>query len=147
MTEKLAKREGIGDILAEGVKIAAEKIGHGAQEYAVHAGGQELGMHDPKLVGRPFQWPRHPTAAIYKMDSTPGRHTGAFGPDGFERHLNNSLGTCMFMFTAPVPKAPFASMPYAASMMSAVTGWDRSLDELSRRVNASYMSIFQSPEG
>ena len=49
MTEKLAKREGLGDILADGVKIAAEKIGKGAEKFAVHIGGQELGMHDPKL--------------------------------------------------------------------------------------------------
>lgn len=130
MTEKLVKREGIGDILAEGVKLAAEKIGKGAEEFAVHAGGQELGMHDPKLVGKPFQFPRHPTPAIYKMDATPGRHTGAFGPDGFERHVNNSMGTCMFMYMSPVPKYPLISVPYAAGMMAAVTGWDRSYEEL-----------------
>jgi len=51
MTEKMAKREGFGDILADGVKVAAEKIGKGAEKYAVHIGGQDLGMHDPKLVG------------------------------------------------------------------------------------------------
>ena len=52
MTEKVAKREGLGDILADGVKIAAEKIGKGAEKFAVHIGGQELGMHDPKLPRR-----------------------------------------------------------------------------------------------
>jgi aldehyde:ferredoxin oxidoreductase len=130
MTEKLVKREAIGDILAEGVKIAAEKIGKGAEQYAVHIGGQELGMHDPKLSGRPFQFPRHPTATVYKMDATPGRHTGAFGTDGFERHLNNSMGTCLFLFLSPLPKDPTSPLPFAASMMKAVTGWDRSLDEL-----------------
>ena len=52
MTEKLAKREGLGDILADGVKIAAEKIGKGAEKFAVHIGGQELGMHDPKISSR-----------------------------------------------------------------------------------------------
>ncbi len=51
MTWKVAKREGFGDILADGVKIAAEKIGKGAEQYAVHIGGAELGMHDPKLPG------------------------------------------------------------------------------------------------
>ena len=49
MTAKLANREGLGDILADGVKIAAEKIGKGAEKFAVHIGGQELGMHDPKI--------------------------------------------------------------------------------------------------
>jgi len=130
MTEKLVKREGIGDILADGVKIAAEKIGKGAEEYAVHAGGQELAMHDPKLKGHPDQFPRHPTATVYKMDATPGRHTAGFGPDGFVRHLNNSMGTCLFVFMAPIAKDPKLRCPFAASMMSAVTGWDRSYDEL-----------------
>ena len=49
MTEKLANREGLGDMLADGVKIAAERIGKGSEKFAVHIGGQELGMHDPKL--------------------------------------------------------------------------------------------------
>ncbi len=130
MTEKLVKREGIGDILAEGVNIAAEKIGKGAREYAVHAGGQEPGMHDPKLKGHPLQYPRHPTATVYKMDSTPGRHTGAFGPDGFERHLNNCMGTCLFVYLSPLPSNPTVGSPYAERMMKAVTGWDRSWEEL-----------------
>ena len=49
MTRKLVNREGLGDILADGVKVAAEKIGKGSEKYAVHIGGQEPGMHDPKL--------------------------------------------------------------------------------------------------
>jgi aldehyde:ferredoxin oxidoreductase len=130
MTEKLVKREDIGDILAEGVAIAGEKIGKGAAEFAVHAGGQEPGMHDPKLKGHPLQYPRHPTATVYKMDSTPGRHTGAFGPDGFERHLNNSMGTCLFVYLSPLPSNPTVGSPFAAPMMKAVTGWDRSWEEL-----------------
>jgi len=130
ITEKLVKREAIGDVLAEGVKIAAEKIGKGAEEYAVHIGGQELGMHDPKLKGHPFQYPRHPTGTVYKMDATPGRHTGAFGPDGFERHLNNSMGTCLFVYLSPLPSNPMVGSPYAAPMMKAVTGWDRTWEEL-----------------
>ncbi len=49
MIEKIAKREGLGDILAEGVKRAAEKIQNGAQEFAIHVKGQELPMHEPRL--------------------------------------------------------------------------------------------------
>lgn len=48
--EKLAKREGIGDILADGVRVAATRIGNGAEAYAIHYHGQEPGMHDPKLA-------------------------------------------------------------------------------------------------
>ena len=49
MVEMIAKRRGLGDILAEGVKRAAEKIGKGAEKYAVHVKGQEVPMHDPRL--------------------------------------------------------------------------------------------------
>jgi aldehyde:ferredoxin oxidoreductase len=49
MIEKIAKREGLGDILAGGVKRAAEKIQNGAQEFAIHVKGQEVPMHEPRL--------------------------------------------------------------------------------------------------
>ncbi len=41
MTEQMAKREGLGDILADGVRAAAAKIGGGAEKFAMHVGGQE----------------------------------------------------------------------------------------------------------
>ncbi len=50
MVEKIAKREGIGDILAEGVKRAAEKIGKGAEEYAVHVRGMEPPAYDVRGI-------------------------------------------------------------------------------------------------
>ncbi len=122
MTEKIARREGFGDILADGVKVAAEKIGKGADEYAIHIGGQELGMHDPKLM--PAYRPGQP-AARYQMDATPGRHTQDFGPTSFQGHIVNAAGLCSFgnMLAADPDK-------YIAGFMSAVTGWDRSMDEL-----------------
>lgn len=71
LVEKMIKREGIGDLLADGVKIAAEKIGKGSEKYAIHAGGQEVPMHDPKFD------PGFGTA--YYVEPTPGRHTIASG--------------------------------------------------------------------
>jgi aldehyde:ferredoxin oxidoreductase len=67
LTEMIVNREGIGDILAEGVKRAAEKIGQGAEKFAIHAGGVELPMHDPKFDPG--------FAPVYQNDATPGRHT------------------------------------------------------------------------
>lgn len=49
MVEMIAKREGIGDLLAEGTMRAAERIGKGAEKFAVHVKGEEPGMHDPRL--------------------------------------------------------------------------------------------------
>lgn len=67
MVEMVAKREGFGAILADGVKRAAERIGRGAEEWAIHVGGQELGYHDPRQI---------PSRGIaYICDPTPGRHT------------------------------------------------------------------------
>ncbi|MDO8687586.1 MAG: aldehyde ferredoxin oxidoreductase C-terminal domain-containing protein, partial [Dehalococcoidales bacterium] len=119
MTEKLAKREGLGDILADGVKVAAEKIGRGAEEYAVHIGGQELGMHDPKLSRAGT-----PSAARYQMAPTPGRHTQGFGPSGFRGNVVNAAGLCTFGYNNVDPNK------YIVGFLSAVTGWDRSIDEL-----------------
>jgi len=48
LVEKIAKREGIGNILAEGVMRAAEKIGKGADSFALHIKSQEIPMHEPR---------------------------------------------------------------------------------------------------
>ena len=69
LTEKIIAREGIGDLLADGVKAAAEKLGRGSPEYAVHAGGVELAMHDPRND------PGYGVA--YACSPTPGRHSTA----------------------------------------------------------------------
>ncbi len=125
LVEKMVKREGFGDVLADGVKLAAERIGKGAEKFAVHAGGQELGMHDPKVAGHQFAG--MPSSAMYWMNSTPGRHTQAFGRPSFITHLNNAMGTCMIIFLWPSARGP-----YWQRMMAAVTGLDRSTEELLR---------------
>jgi len=48
LIDMIASREGIGDLLAEGVMRAAEKLGKGAEPYALHVKGQELPMHEPR---------------------------------------------------------------------------------------------------
>ncbi len=42
----MAFREGIGDLLADGVRLAAEKIGKGTEKYAMHVKGLELPGYD-----------------------------------------------------------------------------------------------------
>ncbi len=67
LIKKMIKREGIGDLLADGTKAAAKKIGKGAIEFAIQAGGQEPAMHD----GR-----NDPGFNVhYCLEPTPGRHT------------------------------------------------------------------------
>jgi aldehyde:ferredoxin oxidoreductase len=50
LIEKIGKREGIGDILAEGVKIAGEKIGKGAEKLAQHIKGVEVTGYDLRCL-------------------------------------------------------------------------------------------------
>jgi aldehyde:ferredoxin oxidoreductase len=71
LVEKMVRREGIGEILADGVKRAAECIGGAAAAAAMHAGGQELAMHDGRY---------DPGFAVHNVvEPTPGRHTiGAY---------------------------------------------------------------------
>jgi aldehyde:ferredoxin oxidoreductase len=152
LVEKMIKREGIGDLLADGVKRAAEKIGKGSEKYAMHAGGQELPMHDPRFD------PGYGTA--YISEPTPGRHTisgltwqemmrmdryfsgakkiplsyskqGRLSPKGkvTNQVLNskfmqiiNSVGMCMFGVNIG-PRAPLFEW------LNAATGWTKSPDE------------------
>ena len=46
MIEMMGSRNGFGDILADGVKAAAKKIGKGAERYAVHTKGMEPPAYD-----------------------------------------------------------------------------------------------------
>ncbi len=48
LIEKIARREGIGDLLAEGTARAAAKIGRGAEKFVVAVKGQEFAMHEPR---------------------------------------------------------------------------------------------------
>ncbi|MEE8442480.1 MAG: aldehyde ferredoxin oxidoreductase family protein [Dehalococcoidia bacterium] len=45
----IAHREGIGDILADGSRKAAQRIGRGSEEYAMQVKGVEFGMHEPRV--------------------------------------------------------------------------------------------------
>jgi len=48
MTEMIAHRMGIGDILAEGARNAARTIGRGTEQYVMHVKGMDLDSRDPR---------------------------------------------------------------------------------------------------
>ncbi|MEM3703667.1 MAG: aldehyde ferredoxin oxidoreductase family protein [Candidatus Bathyarchaeia archaeon] len=50
LVKRIALRIGIGSILGEGVKRAAEAIGRGAEKYAIHIKGLELPAYDPRSL-------------------------------------------------------------------------------------------------
>ena len=67
LIKQMIAREGLGDILADGTKMAAQRIGRGSERFAIHAGGQEPAMHD----GR-----NDPGFNLhYSVEPPPGRHT------------------------------------------------------------------------
>ncbi len=49
LLEMIGERQGVGDVLAEGTRRAAERIGNGAQELAMQVKGVEIPMHEPRL--------------------------------------------------------------------------------------------------
>ncbi|MCE5209433.1 MAG: aldehyde ferredoxin oxidoreductase family protein [Chloroflexi bacterium] len=48
LIEMISERKGIGDLLAEGVRSAAQRIGQGSEEFAIHVKGLEGPAHDPR---------------------------------------------------------------------------------------------------
>ncbi len=74
MVEKIARREGLGDILADGPVRAADHIGKGAEKLIVHVKGMPLPMHDHRAA---FGY-----ALQYAVGSAGPAHEG--GPGGIE---------------------------------------------------------------
>ena len=139
----MVNREGIGDKLADGTKIASEKIKN-SKAFAMNANGQEIPMHDPRL---------DPMLGVtYITDPTPGRHTAAslnfemLGGKYFLEGIGKmktknpselgflqaktakfhqtleSNGLCLF-------SANMGRFPYL-QVINALTGWNIDLDEL-----------------
>jgi aldehyde:ferredoxin oxidoreductase len=50
LVEKIGKREGIGEVLADGVKVASEKIGQGSEKLAAHIKGVEVTGYDLRCL-------------------------------------------------------------------------------------------------
>jgi aldehyde:ferredoxin oxidoreductase len=143
LTIKMGTGEGCGAWLGNGVKRAAERVGKGSEEFAIHVHGGEPAYHDTRFTSL--------MGVTYVADPTPGRHTAGsaswnetFGvglslPKGADKkewnikwkgtegkgkaqalHSNahqamNGLGLCMFTgLTGTLPWADF---------VNAATGW------------------------
>jgi len=173
MVEMIGEREGIGDILADGMLSAAEKIGKGAKEYAIHVKGMPVPFHEPRGkigVGLGYavsatgpdhmEYPHDPFWAT-EAGIALLRPLGIFEPvDVFDLgpqkvrifvylqqywNLLNSLGVCMF--TAK----PFGTQTLngIVDYVKAVTGWETSLFDLLKvgQRHANMARIFNLREG
>ena len=149
LLELIAARQGIGDLLAEGTKRAAERIGGGAEQFAVHVKGQELPYHDPRIQhGLGLGYAVSYTGADHMHNAFDGsyehesglggvRNLGVLepmpatwlGPDkvraviygSLRRHLDNCLCLCNFL--------PYRN-DQVVEAVRAVTGWDTNVWEL-----------------
>jgi aldehyde:ferredoxin oxidoreductase len=133
LLEKMARREGIGAVLADGVMRAAQRIGRGSEAYAIHVHGAEVPMHDPKF--------QPGLATTYQLDATPARHTqghedmppvleGWPAHDKYARqgkgelhrqcmamvHVVNAAGVCLFAYLS-------YDWNFVPDFLTAVTGW------------------------
>jgi aldehyde:ferredoxin oxidoreductase len=82
VTELIAKRQGIGDLLALPPLQAAEKLGGDSKYWVVHAKGQPQPMHEPRLKrGLAIGYAVSPTGADH-CHSLHDVNLVAAGPDG-----------------------------------------------------------------
>ena len=142
MVEKVARREGFGSLLADGTQKAAERIGKGAEKYAMAIRGKSLAYHDPRMS------PSLGTANI--ADANPAHHMDSqitamlndgapIGSDpalqapklnpfagyaiGSAYHqLLNASGLCSLYTVATKP-------PPIAELIAGAGGWDFGWDE------------------
>ena len=75
LVDKIGKREGIGDMLADGVKVAAEKIGKNSAELAQQIKGLEVTGYDLRCLKTAalaaavsFRGADHNRSGVYALD-------------------------------------------------------------------------------
>ncbi|MDQ1279419.1 MAG: aldehyde:ferredoxin oxidoreductase [Thermoproteota archaeon] len=153
MVEMIGRREGIGNVLAEGTKRAAQKFGGDALKYAVQVKGQEVPMHEPRLkrvlgvgyavspTGADHCHNLHDTSIVnygglsvlmpfgvlepLKLEDLGPRKVQALIYQQCLQAALNSFGVCMFYLFQPK-----TSPTDLVNIVNAVTDWDTSLVEL-----------------
>ena len=168
----IARREGLGDLLADGVRVASRRLGQGSEAFAVHVKGMEGPAHDGRSgkalalsygTGNRGMCHIHPVEAMAwdsgKMDWGLQKY-GLPDPAGVERwdeagkgaatvllqdglSLPEILCTCKFFMYAGI------TVDHWAEMVSALTGRDcpgGALLEIARRVY-TLQRLFNLREG
>ena len=142
----ITKREGVGDLLAEGVKAASKQLGEKAEAFAIHVKGMEGPAHDPrsgKSLALAYGTANrgmchiHPVEAMAwdsgKMDwglmkygLTDPESVDPWSETGKGKDLRllqdgmilpDILGTCKFFMYAGI------TLDHWAQILSALTGW------------------------
>lgn len=144
LVKKMVHREGFGEVLAHGVKQAAELIGGNAPDFAVHVKGTALNLHEwravwgvlfGQIVGSGAGWPA-PGVDCFRPEPDAGYLELTSGLDhclkpmearqtGILKFMNDCTGFCWFI-TWGMPGV----LQLSADILSATTGWDYTREEL-----------------
>ncbi|MDA0352830.1 MAG: aldehyde ferredoxin oxidoreductase family protein [Chloroflexi bacterium] len=108
--EKIAMRDGYGDVLAEGSQRVAEQLGMGSEEFLTTVKGVEMGMHDPRHMENMRE--------TYLLAPTGGDHGS---PTNDRNGLRNAVGICSFLAY---------DNDQTMEILKAVTGWDIDAEEM-----------------
>ena len=144
LVKKMVTRKGFGEVLARGIKEAAELIGGDAPNFAVNIKGTGMNLHEwranwgvllGQIVGSGAGWPA-PGADMFGVQPDAGYPEKTNGLDpyikpmeakqtGILKFLNDSIGLCWFITWGFLDV-----LPLTADTLNAVTGWDYSAEEL-----------------
>jgi len=154
----IAHRRGIGDLLAEGTRRAAEVIGGDARYFAMHVKGQELPMHEPRgkvgvglgyavneggadhLVAYHDPMYANPNSITFKAaaelgiaEPLPPRELSPRKAEAYARLENwSSFGkTIGFCYFGPAPRS-LIQVDEVVEAVRAASGWDFDKEELLR---------------
>ncbi|MGB9892335.1 aldehyde ferredoxin oxidoreductase family protein [Thermodesulfovibrio yellowstonii] len=109
IVDKIAYRDGIGDLASKGVKALSQKIGQGSEKFAIHVKGLELAAHN--IQANP------PRALCYATANRGGCHLNGDSVEAQNfRAMIDSTGVCLFAAMDKVYEEPIISM------LSAITG-------------------------
>ena len=163
---KIANREGLGNLLAEGSARAAAKIGHGADKCLGTVKGQEAPMHDPRLkMGLGIGYALSPTGADHCHnihDTAYEKKVEGLGPWGILETMKATdlgpnkmqtlkVGTAWKILDNCVEICQFVPWTHEqiVEIVKAVTGWNTSLYELTKVGERAYVlaRIFNLREG
>ncbi|MBW2038027.1 MAG: aldehyde ferredoxin oxidoreductase family protein [Deltaproteobacteria bacterium] len=89
LIKMIAHREGIGDLLAEGVRRASAKI-RGSEGYALHIKGGEIPVRDPRAKWD--VWSLGYLTNVRGGDHLRARSPAEYLPGGIRNHLEEELG-------------------------------------------------------
>jgi aldehyde:ferredoxin oxidoreductase len=150
----IGEREGLGDLLADGVRVAARTIGHGSEKYALHVKGLELPAYDVRgAKGHGLGYATSYTGADHNKGYAIQEIFGLPFPYAVDRFATvgkgkltmwnqdarTAVGDCptMCIFMLDTSVAPFL-FENTADLMTSATGLDFAPDDVQRvgeRVN------------